>query len=170
MWSRHVTATTNQSIGSCNSSASLLIYLMPQLLNGCFLSAWKMEQVTPLFKKNNEFKKENYRPVTVLPALNNIYERLLVEKLGGFCQAILSDFIYSSYRKFHSCEMVLLKLTEDWRAMFDKGKLVVVVSMDLSKAFDVIDHDLLLAKLKAYCVGERRFVLFKDYLSGDSRQ
>ena len=38
--------------------------------------------------------------------------------------------------------------------------------MDLSKAFDVIDHDLLLAKLKAYGVGERRFVLFKDYLSG----
>ena len=139
---------------------------MPQLLNGCYLSAWKMGQVTPLFKKNDECKKENHGPVTVLPALNNIYEELLVAQLGGFCQAILSDFIYSSYRKFHSCETALLKLTEDWRAMFDKGKVVVVVSMDLSKAFDIIDHDLLLAKLKAYGVGETSFVLFKDYLSG----
>ena len=50
--------------------------------------------------------------------------------------------------------------------MFDKGKLVVVVSMDFSKVFDVIDHDLFLAKLKAYGVGERSFVLFKGYLSG----
>ena len=50
--------------------------------------------------------------------------------------------------------------------MLDKGELVAGVSMDLSKAFDVIDHDLLLAKLKACGVGERSFVLFKDYLSG----
>ena len=50
--------------------------------------------------------------------------------------------------------------------MLDKGELVAVVSMDLSKTFDVIDHDLLLAKLKAYSVGARSFVLFKDYLSG----
>ena len=124
-----------------------------------------MGQVTPLFKKNDEFRKENYRPVTVLTALNNIYERLLVPQLGDFYQSILSDFI-SSYRKFHSCETALLKLTKDWRAMLDKGELVTVVSMDLSKAFDVIDHDLLLAKLKAHGVGERCFVLFKGYLSG----
>ena len=71
-----------------------------------------MGQVTPLFKKNDEFKKENYRPVAVLPALNNIHERLLVAQLGDFYQAILSDFI-SSYRKFHSCETLVLKLSED---------------------------------------------------------
>lgn len=50
--------------------------------------------------------------------------------------------------------------------MLDKGELAAVVSMELSKAFDVIQHNLLLAKLKAYGVGERSFVLFKDYLSG----
>ena len=135
------------------------------IAQGCYPSVWQMGQVTPLFKKNDEFKKENYRPVTVLPVLNNIYERLLVAQLGDFHQAILSDFI-SSYRRFYSCETALLKLTEDWRAMLDKGELVAVVSMDLSKAFDVIQHNLLLAKLKAYGVGERSFALFKDYLSG----
>ena len=70
-----------------------------------------------------------------------------------------------SYRRFYSCDKALLKLTEDWRSVLDKGELVAVVSMDLSKAFDVIQHNLLLAKLNAYGVGERSFALFKDYLS-----
>ena len=96
------------------------------IAQGCYPSAWKMGQVTTLFKKNDKFKKENYRPVTVLPALNNIYERLLVAQLEDFYQAILSDFI-SSYRKFHSCETALLKLTEDWRAMFGKGELAEMI-------------------------------------------
>ena len=112
-----------------------------------------MGQVTPLFKKDDELNKANYRPDTVLPVLNNIYKRLLATQLGEFYSTILSDFI-SSYRKFYSCETALLRLTEDWRRMRDRGKLVAVVSMDLSKAFDVIQHDLLIAKLKAYGVGE----------------
>ena len=97
--------------------------------------------------------------------LNNIYERLLAAQLGKFYSAILSDFI-SSYRKFYSCETALLRLTEDWRRMRDRGELVAIVSMDLSKAFDVIQHDLLLAKLKAYGVGEGSCALLKNYLSG----
>ena len=106
-----------------------------------------MGQVTPLFKKDDEFNKANYRLVTVLPVLNDIYERLLATQLSEFYSTILSDFI-SSYRKFYSCETALLRLTEDWRRMRDRGELVAVVSMDLSKAFDVMQHDLLIGKLK----------------------
>ena len=101
--------------------------------------------------------------------LNNIYKRILATQLGEFYSAILSDFI-SSYRKFYSCETALLRLTEDWRRMRDRGELVAVVSMDLSKAFDVIQHDLLIAKLKAYGIGEGSCALLKDYLSGRQQQ
>lgn len=66
-----------------------------------------MGQVTPLFNKNDEIIKENYRPVTVLPELNNIYERLLVAHDGGFYKAILADFI-SSYRRLKGSETALL--------------------------------------------------------------
>ena len=88
-----------------------------------------MGQVTPLFKKD-ELNKANYRPVTVLPALNSVYERILAAQLNDFYCSILSDFI-SSYRKFHSCETSLLRMTEEWRSMRDDGQLVGIVSMDL---------------------------------------
>ena len=65
---------------------------------------------------------------------------------------------------------MLLKLTKDLRAMLDKGELVAVVSMHLSKAFDVIQHNLLLAKHKTSGVGERGFSLIKDYLPGETAE
>ncbi|CAB4003053.1 Hypothetical predicted protein, partial [Paramuricea clavata] len=153
-------------------SAGIIATPIANILNAsinqnCYPSAWKKGQLTPLFKKDDEFSKANYRPVTVLPVLNNIYERLLAAQMDEFCTAILSDYI-SSYRKCFSCETALLRLTEDWRKMRDNGELVasLQIAMDLSKAFDVIQHDLLLAKLKAYGVEERSCALLRDYLSG----
>ena len=124
-------------------------------------SRWKMGQVTPLFKRDEETDKRNYRPVTVLPCLNNIFERMLSVQMQDFYQGLLSDFI-SAYRRHYSCETALLKLTEDWRACRDRKELVAVVSMDLSKAFDTIPHHLLLAKLKAYGLSSSACALFAD--------
>ena len=122
---------------------------------------WKMGQVTPLFKKD--------RPVTVLPILNNIYERVLSDQLSVYFKDILSDFI-SAYRKNYSCESTLLRLTEDWRAGLDNKELVAVISLDLSKAFDCVPHELLLAKLKVYGVAEQGVALLRNYLSGRSQR
>ena len=132
-------------------------------------ASWKMEQITPILKKDDELNKANYRPVTVLPAINNIFERLLAAQLGDFYNSILSDYI-SSYRKFHSCETSLLRMTEEWRRMRDQGDTVAVVSMDLSKAFDVIQHSLLLAKLKAYGLDQASCALIKNYLSSRNQR
>ena len=109
---------------------------------------WKMGQVTPLFKKNDELSKTNYRPVSVLPVINNIFEKPISVQLEDFFTGILSDFI-PSYRRNYSCETALLRLTEDWKRCRDNKETVAVVSMDLSKAFDTIPHSLLLTKLKA---------------------
>ena len=128
-------------------------------------SRWKMGQVTPLFKKNDESSEENYRPVTVLPTLNNVFEKLLASQLDQFYSEILSDYI-SAYRRHCSCETSLMRLTEDWRCSLDNKQIVAVISMDLSKAFDTIPHGLLLAKLKAYGVNSRSCMLLKDYLHG----
>ena len=88
-------------------------------------------------QKSDEFRKINYRLVTVLPTLNIIFERLLSGHMYEFYTGLLSDFTNAN-RKFRSCETSLVRLTEDWRMMRDRVDLVAVVFMDLSKAFDVI--------------------------------
>ena len=64
----------------------------------------------------------------------------------------------------------MLRLTEDWRASLDNKELVAVVSLDLSKAFDCVPHELLLAKFKAYEVAEHGVALLRNYLSGRSQR
>ena len=135
----------------------------------CYPASWKMGMVTPLYKKDDEFCKINYRPVTVLPALNNIFERLLSGQMYEFNNGVLSDFI-SAYRKFYSCETSLLRLTEDWRMMRDRGEFVAVVSMDLSKAFDVTQYPLLLSKLRAYGMDDKSCALIRNYLSSRTQR
>lgn len=133
------------------------------IVQGRYPSRWKMGQVTPLFKKDDETDKRNYRPITVFPYLNNIFERLFSIQLQGFYRGLLSDYI-SAYRRHHSCETSLLPLTEDWKASRDRKQLVTVVSMDLPKAFDTILHALLLAKRSAHGLSGSASVLFEDYL------
>ena len=108
-----------------------------------------MGQTTPIFKKDDELVKQNYRLVMELPCLNNVFEKLLSSQLEGFYNGLLSNFL-SAYRKFHSC---------------DKKELVGIVSLDLSKAFDTIPHTLLLAKLEACGLSSSACALLKDYLS-----
>ena len=132
-------------------------------------SRWKMGLLTPLLRENDELSKENYRPVTVLPALNNVFEKLLASQLDQFYTELLSDYI-SAYRRHYSCETSLMRLTEDWKRSLDNKQIVAVISMDLSEAFDTIPHGLLLAKLKAYGVNSRSCMLLKDYLHGRMQQ
>lgn len=139
------------------------------IISCCYPVRWKMDQVTPLFKKEDELYKKNYRQVTVLPILNNIYERVLSDQLSVHFKDILSDSI-SAYRKNYSCETTLLRLTEDWRAGLDNKELVAVIFLDLSKAFDCVPHELRLAKLKAYGVAEHSVALLRSYLSGRSQR
>ena len=122
-------------------------------------------QVTPTFKKDDELCKGNYRPITVLSVLNNISEKILASQLYGFFENILSNFI-SAYRKNYSCEYALLRLVEDWKTSLDNKEVAAIISLDLSKAFDSIPHDLLLAKLKAYGVDETSVALLRNYLIG----
>ena len=162
----HDTITPRLLKESASAISGPLAELMNESIKQCkYPSRWKMGQVTPLFKKNDELSKENYRPVTVLPALNNVFEKLLASQLDQFYSEILSDYI-SAYRRHYSCETSLMRLTEDWRRSLDNKQIVAVISMDLSKAFDTIPHGLLLAKLKAHGVNSSSCMLLKDYLHG----
>ena len=151
---------------SASAISGPLAELMNESIKQCkYPSRWKMGQVTPLFKKNDELSKENYRHVTVLTALNNVFEKLLATRLDQLYSEILSDYI-SAYRRHYSCETSLVRLTEDWKRSLDNKQIVALMLIDLSKAFDTIPHGLLLAKLKAHGVNSSSCMLLKDYLHG----
>ena len=123
----------------------------------------KTANVPPIFKKDVRSKKANYRPVSLLNVFSKISERYVEIKLKPFIDQCLSKFI-SAYRKNYSSSHVLIKLIEDWKKALDNGKFVGAVLMDLSKAFDCVPHDLLIAKLAAYGVDNDTLVFFYSYL------
>ena len=86
------------------------------------------------------------------------------KQLVQYFNPYLSKFL-SAYRKGYSCESVLLHLIEDWKGVLDKNSVVGTVIMYLSKAFDLIPHDLLLAKLSAYGISTHSLNLLKSYLT-----
>lgn len=108
---------------SASAIAGPLTTIMNQSISQCsYPTRWKMGQVTPLFKKDDELCKTNYRPITVLPAINNVFEKLLLVQLEDFFKEILPDFI-SAYRHNYSCETALIRITEDWKRGRENRKL-----------------------------------------------
>ena len=116
-----------------------------------FSSSEKVVSVTPVFKKVDRLKKENYRPISVLNVFSEVFERFILNQMNPYLSDMLSVFL-SAYRQQYSCQNVLLRLIEMWRKCLDDNKDVRAVLMDLSEAFDCLLHDLLISKLEAYCI------------------
>ena len=128
-----------------------------------FSESAKHANVPPIFKKDDRSKKVNYRPVSLLNTFSKVLERWTNNKIEPFVNNILSKFI-SAYRKKYSSNHVLLRIIEEWKSNLDNKKFVGAVLMDLSKAFDCIPHDLLIAKLGAYGFELDTLVYFYSYL------
>ena len=116
-----------------------------------------------MFKKGDRTEIKNCRPVSPLNIFTKIYERYLHENLTNYVDTFLSKFI-SAYRKSYSSNHVLIRLIESWKKSLDQKKFVGAVLMDLSKAFDSIPHDLLIAKMHAYGFSKNSLVFFYSYL------
>ena len=99
----------------------------------------------------------------MLNIFSKIIERWVQEKLEPFVNTILSEFV-SAYRKTYSSNHVLLRLLESWKKHLDNKKFVGAVLMDLSKAFDCVPHDFLIAKMAAYGFDINTLVFLYSYL------
>ena len=106
-----------------------------------------------------------YRPINLLSALSKVFEKIMFDQLYSAFSPIFSENM-SGFLRGHSCCTALLKLTEDWRFALDDKKNVAVVDIDLSKAFDSLCHNLLLAKWKSYGVDSSAIDLIRSYLYG----
>ena len=124
----------------------------------------KLAEVVPAFKKDDNLSIKNYRPISILSTSSKILERLMLIQLTPFLNEILSPII-SAYRRGYCCETVLVKLIEDGKMMLDKSKFVGNAMIDLSKAFDSLPHQLIVAKMRAYGASYEACGLICSYLS-----
>ena len=131
---------------------------------GCFPDSLKAANITPIFKKDDPLDKANYRPVSILPLISKVYERLIYNQLSEYSESFLNH-ILCGFRKAHSTQHALFKLFQSWQKELDKGGFVGTILMDLSKAYDCIPHELLIAKLKCHGIGNGNLRLLLGYLT-----
>ena len=142
--------------------------LNSEILKDTFPDLMKIGKISPSYKNpkdGSRLDKTCYRPVSVLTIFSKIFERFILNSMLEYIDNVLFDRI-SAYRKGYSCQSVLLDLTEDWRHHLDNNEIVGAVLMDLSKAFDCLPHELLIAKLSAYGFEKSTLRFFYSYLKG----
>ena len=109
----------------------------------------KLSDITPVFKALESSFKKNYRPISVLPIISKLFEKIMDKQIDEFIDQFLSKFL-CGYRKGYNPQVTMVHMIEKWKMARDKGGHAGGVLMDLSKAFDTINHELLIAKLHAY--------------------
>ena len=112
-------------------------------------SQLKFAHISPLFKKGDNDNPLNYRPISLTPALSKVFEKLLKEQIEEYLhKANIYNKTQFGFQKNYSTIDALVYLTETIRCKLDKKDHIAAIFLDLSKAFDSIDHENLLAKLE----------------------
>ena len=169
---------TSKSFGDDGISSYLLKLAMPfiedslvylfntSLETSQFPDPWKIARVSPIFKDGDKTEKSNYRPISELPVVSRLFEKLvfnqLYQYLNGNC---FINSNQSGFRELYSTATCLRKNTDDWYNGMDTGNLVGMVFIDLKKAFDTVGHQILCRKLGSDGVLHRELAWFGSYLS-----
>jgi hypothetical protein len=147
--------------------------LMNQLLTEGLPPCWKTSIISPLLKKkhlNNE-DLSNYRPVAQLPFLSKICERLVYRRLSQFLESHnLLDPFQAAYRPHHSCEASLTYITDFAIHAMDSGRISLLVLLDLSSAFDCVDHHILLRILSTLGIQGDSLRWLHNYLTNRTQR
>ena len=126
----------------------------------------KIAKVIPAFKKGDKENVENYRPISILPVFSKVLERIMYNRLYEyFMNNNLLQKNQFGFQINNSTEHVILQFTRDIAQNFGNGKFTLGVFIELSKAFDTVDHQILLNKLKHYEVDEKTLAWLQIYLS-----
>ena len=131
---------------------------------GTFPNILKKAEVIPVYKKCDKLNKSNYRPVSILTILAKVFEKFLAHQITPFLNIVFSCHL-SAFRQGYCWQDTLLTLIENWRKDLLKNNKIGALLMDLSKAFDCMPHELLIAKFKAYGVQDQSIKIIKSYLS-----
>ena len=136
------------------------------LKQGIFPDNLKIARVSPIFKKDEKFLFNNYRPISVLPCFSKLLEKIMYNRLYKY----LSDNKYLYEKQFgfqatHSAEHAVIQLISQILQAFKEKDHTIRIFIDLSKAFDTVNHHLLLQKLELYGIQYNNLKWFQSYLS-----
>ena len=133
--------------------------------NDCiFPDPLKTGNVTPVHKKGDRTNKENYRPVSILPTVSKVFERNMYYQIYAYIEKYLSPSL-CGFRKGFNTQHCLAVMVELWKKAIDHKEYAGGILTDLSKAFDCLNHELLIAKLHVYGFDENSLKLIHSYIS-----
>ena len=168
---------TAKSFGIDNISSYFLKLALPSIENSLafmfntsietsmFPDSWKIARVTPIYKNGDRADKSNYRPISVLPVISRLFEKLVTNQVYKHMEDNgLFSSGQSAYLRLHSTVTHLLKNTDDWSNGLDLGRLVGLVFINLKKAFHTVDHEILCQKLMHYGFQQRELAWFRSFL------
>ena len=123
-----------------------------------------LAEVITLFKKADPLDKKNYRPINLLSHISKVFERIIFKQIIKYIEQFLSNLL-TGFCKNQNTQHCLLKMLEKWKEALGESKFVGAIFMDLSKAFDTLNHSLLITKLKAYGVSITSLRYIRSYLN-----
>lgn len=151
--------------------ANQITPVLTQLINSCFVQGkypdeMKKARVVPVYKAGEKTNINNYRPISVLPVVNTIVERAILNRLLGFSER--ANYLYThqyGFRKKCGTRLALTEIIDMIQAELDGKSVVTGLFMDLSKAFDCVNHEILLYKLEMAGIRGQALELMRSYLT-----
>ena len=158
----------NKLIKSISKSISIPLtnIFNSSFTSGIFPEFLKISTIIPIYKKDSKLKVANYRPISLLSNINKILEKLMFQRLYTFLEK--NKCIYDlqfGFRQNHSTNHALLSMTQEIKDTIEKGKIAIGVFVDFQKAFDTVNHQILLRKLHHYGIRGSANDWFKSYLT-----
>ena len=123
--------------------------------------SWKLGKIVAVHKKDCTLTKTNYHPITILPVLAKVFEKLVHSRLASHFEDVYHNNVFA-HRDYHGCDAAILSLTEQFKKEYE---VISLVSMEQSKAFDTLPHDLIVKKLEDYGGDSKVINLVTNYLS-----